>query len=84
MPVICANGGQVATVDRVDGNAIKLTKDERGRHHWIPLDWVARVDHRVHLDRPGDRATREWSPTPLGGGVQLPIDPLTQDFHVPM
>lgn len=84
MPVICANGGRFATVDRVDGDAIKLTKDERGRHHWIPLAWVTRVDDHVHIDRSGDRAMREWSATPLGGGLQTPMDPMSQDFHSPM
>src|SRR5690606_5747799 len=27
MPVVCSNEGQFATVDRVEGNAIKLTRD---------------------------------------------------------
>ena len=39
---------------------IKLTKDAQGTHHWIPLDWVTRVDDHVHIDRPGDQARREW------------------------
>ena len=61
MPVVCSNGGQFATVDHVDGDRIKLTKDEQGKHHWIPLSWVTRVDEHVHVDRPGDQAMREWS-----------------------
>ena len=60
MPVVCSDGGQFATVDHLDGNSIKLTKDEKGQHHWIPLDWVTRVDEHVHVDRPGDQAMREW------------------------
>lgn len=60
MPVVCADGTQVATVDRVEGNAIELTKDGQGAHHWVPLDWVTRVDEHVHLDRPGDQTRREW------------------------
>lgn len=66
MPVICSQGGQFGTVDDVEGNSIKLTKEgsQDHQHHWIPLDWVTRVDQHVHIDRPGDQAMREWSNTP--------------------
>ncbi len=67
MPVVCSNGGQFATVDHVDGDQIKLTKDEQGQHHWIPMSWVTRVDEHVHVDRPGDQAMKEWSTTPTAG-----------------
>jgi len=54
--------GQFATVDHTDsGNMIKLTKDESGQHHWIPMSWVTRVDQHVHVDRPGKQAMQEWS-----------------------
>ena len=62
MPVICSDGGQFATVDHTDsGDTIKLTKDESGQHHWIPMSWVTRVDEHVHVDRPGKQAMQEWS-----------------------
>lgn len=65
MPVVCSDGGQFATVDHLDKNdTIKLTKDDQGNHHWIPLDWVTRVDEHVHVDRPGDQAMQKWSTTP--------------------
>jgi hypothetical protein len=60
MPVVCSNNKQFGTVDRVDGDAIKLTKDQSGQHHWIPMNWVKSVDSAVHIDRPGDQAMREW------------------------
>ncbi len=61
MPVVCSAGGQFATVDHLDtGDTIKLTRDEQGQHHWIPLSWVSRVDEHIHIDRPGDQAMREW------------------------
>jgi hypothetical protein len=63
MPVVCSNGKQFATVDHLDGDTIKLTKDDSGQHHWIPLAWVTKVDEHVHVDRPGDQAMREWSTT---------------------
>ena len=65
MPVVCSDGGQFGTVDRVEGNSIKLTKDDKGQHHWIPISWVTRVGDHVHVDRPGDQAMREWSTSPL-------------------
>jgi hypothetical protein len=60
MPVVCSNNNQFGTVDRVDGDSIKLTKDKSGQHHWIPTSWVTSVDDKVHVDRPGEQAMREW------------------------
>ncbi len=61
MPVVCSNNKQFGTVDHVEGtDQIKLTKDQSGKHHFIPLAWVTSVDHQVHVDRPGDQAMREW------------------------
>ena len=66
-PVVCSENGQFAVVDHMEGaNAIKLAKDKSGKHHYIPLSWVTSVDDKVHVDRPGDQAMREWSETPLG------------------
>jgi hypothetical protein len=64
MPVVCSKNKQFATVDHVEGSqAIKLTRDASGEHHFIPTSWVTTVDDRVHVDRPGDQAMREWSTT---------------------
>ena len=60
MPVVCSKGGQFATVDHVDGTQLKLTKDDKGQHHFIPLDWVTTVDDKVHINKPGDQAMKEW------------------------
>jgi hypothetical protein len=64
MPVVCSNDRQFATVDHVEGSWIKLTRDDQGQHHWIPLSWVARVDQQVHVDRPGQQAMQEWQSSP--------------------
>jgi hypothetical protein len=64
MPIVCSNNEQFGSVDRVEGDSIKVTKDNRGQHHWIPLDWVTYVDDKVHVDRPGDQAMREWRTAP--------------------
>ena len=62
MPVVCSNDGQFAVVDHMEGtDTIKLNKDAKGQHHYIPMSWVKTVDDKVHLDRPGDQAMREWA-----------------------
>ena len=64
-PVVGSNGPQFAIVDHVEGtNNIKLRKDDRGDHHYIPMSWVTNVDDKVHVDRPTDRAMREWTTKP--------------------
>jgi hypothetical protein len=66
MPVVCSNDGQFAVVDHLEGtDQIKLTRDKTGKHHYIPLAWVTFVDDKVHVDRPGDQAMKEWSESPI-------------------
>ncbi|MBL9037866.1 MAG: DUF2171 domain-containing protein [Archangium sp.] len=61
MPVVCSEDGQFGVVDHVEGaDSIKLKKDKTGKHHFIPLNWVTEVDSKVHVDRPGAQAMREW------------------------
>lgn len=61
MPIVCSEQKQFATVDKVEGEFIKVTKDEQGQHHWFPLNWVTSVDDKVHVDRPGQDAMQQWS-----------------------
>ena len=61
MPVVCSEDGQFAIVDHLEGqDSIKLKKDKTGKHHFIPTSWVTTVDNKVHIDRPGDEAMKEW------------------------
>jgi hypothetical protein len=61
MPVVCSDDGQFAVVDHVEGqDSIKLKKDQSGKHHFIPVSWVTTVDEKVHIDRPGNQAMKEW------------------------
>lgn len=61
MPVVCSENGQFAVVDHLDGkDSIKLKRDKTGKHHFIPTNWVTTVDDKVHIDRPGDQAIKEW------------------------
>ncbi len=64
MPVVCSKNGQFAVVDHIQGQQVKLKKDSSGTHHYIPLSWVKSVDDKVHIDRTGDQAMREWSTEP--------------------
>ncbi len=64
-PVVCSNNGQFAIVDHMEGtDTIKLKKDAKGQHHYIPLSWVKSVDDKVHVDRAGEQAMREWMTSP--------------------
>ncbi|WP_192253936.1 DUF2171 domain-containing protein [Mesorhizobium silamurunense] len=53
MEVIGADGVHIGTVDKVDGQRIKLTKADsgmgrhhKGHHHYIPLSLVAEIDEK--------------------------------------
>ena len=62
--VMCSQDGQLGVVERMDGkNSLKL-KDSKGISHFIPLNWVTRVDDTIHLDRPGAQVMREWTSEP--------------------
>ena len=63
MEVIGADGVHVGTVDKVDGDRIKLTKDDSGQgsheghHHYISLGLVAEVEgDKVRLSANADVA----------------------------
>lgn len=63
MEVIGADGVYVGTVDRVEGDRIKLTKKDsgegshKGHHHTIPLALVAEVEgNKVRLSANADVA----------------------------
>jgi hypothetical protein len=63
MDVIGADGVHIGTVDRVDGNRIKLTKEDsgqgshQGHHHYISTALVAKVEgNKVRLSANADVA----------------------------
>lgn len=64
MDVICSCGTKLGTVDGVEGNAIKLTKDSfgDGQHHFVPTSMVDHVDRHVHLSKNSDEAAK-WCST---------------------
>lgn len=65
MEVVGCCGGRVGTVDHVEGNAIKLTRNGSpdGEHHFIPAGWVEKVDDKVHLSKNSEQAQAGWKAT---------------------
>jgi hypothetical protein len=64
MEVLGSDGVHVGTVDRMEGpNRIKLTKSDpvsEGTHHFVPVDWVERVDNHVHLKKKSSELLAYW------------------------
>lgn len=65
MKVVGADRQPVGTVDNVEGNRIKLTRNDPqagGQHHYIPVDWVERVDgDQVYLRQNANEARQGWT-----------------------
>jgi len=64
MDVYASCGTKIGRVDHVEGDSIKLTKNDSpdGRHHKIPLSWVAKVHDHVHLDKDHEEVQGQWKP----------------------
>ena len=64
MDVYASCGTKVGRVDHVEGDSIKLTKNDSpdGMHHTIPLSWVAKVHDHIHLDRDHKEVQSQWQP----------------------
>jgi hypothetical protein len=64
MKVIGSDRQPVGTVDHVDGERIKLAKNDPqagGQHHYIPADWVERVEgDQVCLRQKAQEARKQW------------------------
>jgi hypothetical protein len=65
MEVVGSDGRHVGTVDRVEGNQIKLTKndpDAGGQHHFISLNSIdSVVESKVTLKQPAGEAKARWT-----------------------
>jgi len=62
MDVVASCGKTIGKVDCIEGNAIKLTKNDSpdGLHHFIPLAWIDRVDSHVHLTKNSTETEAGW------------------------
>jgi hypothetical protein len=64
MPVVCGmdSNAQFGTVDHVEGDQIKLKRDDSGQHHFFPLSWAKRlVGDKVQVDRAAQDVMAAWS-----------------------
>jgi hypothetical protein len=63
MDVISSCGCKMGKVDHLEGDAIKLTKNDSpdGQHHFVPTDWVDHIDSHVHLNKTADETRRGWA-----------------------
>jgi hypothetical protein len=62
MSVYASCGKCVGKVDHVQGNLIKLTKNDSpdGYHHLIPTSWVAKVHDHIHLNKNSEVVESQW------------------------
>lgn len=64
MEVVGSDGQHVGTVDHLEGNRIKLTKNDPlagGQHHYIMMDAVDRIENqRVCLRQPAQQVMQMW------------------------
>lgn len=64
MKVVGSDRQPVGTVDKVEGDRIKLAKNDpqaQGQHHYIPADWVERIDgQQVCLRQKAQEARQQW------------------------
>jgi hypothetical protein len=65
MNVVGSDGGHVGTVDRIEGDRIKLTKSDpaaQGTHHYIELSQIDSVkDGEVCLSQKADDAKSRFN-----------------------
>jgi hypothetical protein len=64
MKVLGSDRQPVGTVDKVEGDRIKLAKNDPqagGRHHYIPSDWVDSVEgEEVCLRQKAQEVQQQW------------------------
>ena len=62
MEVVSSCGCRMGKVDHLEGDAIKLTKNDSpdGQHHFIPVGWVDHVDREVHLKKNSQETQQGW------------------------
>ena len=70
MDVVGSDGQHVGTVDKVEGDRIKLTKNDpqaQGQHRYIPLDMVESVQQNaVRLNMTAEQARQQAGGDAMG------------------
>ena len=73
MKVIGSDGGYVGTVDKVEGDQIKLTKNDspNGQHNYLSTSSVSSVEgDTVTLSKPAEKAKAEFG---AGDGIRQKV-----------
>lgn len=65
MPILASDGERVGNVDHVEGSTrLKVTRQDSGahkdHHHFIPFEWISKVDEHVHLSKAGTDVKTHW------------------------
>lgn len=62
MEVVSKCGCILGSVDHMEKGDIKLRRSDSpdGLHHFIPIQWVARVGDRIELNKDAAEARHEW------------------------
>jgi hypothetical protein len=72
MEVVGSDGQHVGTVDKLEGDRIKLTRNDPaagGEHHYLSVAMLDKVDgSTVRLNQPAADVMRQWSGTWDGAG----------------
>ncbi len=65
MEVVDVRGMHVGTVDHLEGDQIKLTRDDSpdNQHHFVSKTLVASVDQKIHLSKTREKIQEQWSET---------------------
>ena len=81
--VICSNYVLLGVVDHLEGaGTIKLKRDDAGRHHFIPLEWVTSVDDQVHVGVSSDQAVEAWTDDPEEDAApERSLRVAAEDYH---
>lgn len=79
MKVVGSDGQEVGTVDHLDGDRIKLTRDSSGQHHFLPVDCIASVtEGQVRLSMPAMQAKRQWQGEAMNPAMNPTMTGATQ------
>jgi len=62
MDVIASCGKKIGVVDHLEAGTIKLTRNDSpdNLHHYLPANWVSKVDTRVHLNKNSRETELDW------------------------
>lgn len=63
MEVVDARGLHVGTVDCLEGDRIKLARDDSpdNQHHFVSTTLVASIDRKIHLSKTREQIQSHWT-----------------------